>query len=65
MSFISIYKINILSLYNKYLACKSQKNWENYRKQRNICTNIRRKSVNQYFIERCAGAKIKGFLAYQ
>lgn len=45
-------------LYNSYISYKSQKNWEIFRKQRNYAVNIRRQSVNQYFIERCAG----GFL---
>lgn len=42
-------------LYNSYISNKSQKNWEIFRKQRNYAVNIRRQSVNQYFIERCAG----------
>ena len=42
-------------LLNKYNACKSSKNWENYRKQRNLATNIKRKSINKYFIDRCVG----------
>ena len=29
--------------------------WEAYRKQRNICTDLRRKSVKRYFQERCTG----------
>ena len=42
-------------LLNKYNACKSSKKWENDRKQRNLATNIKRKSINKYFIDRCVG----------
>ena len=42
-------------LQNKYIFCKSSKNWENFRKQRNFVTKLRRKSINKYFIDRCTG----------
>jgi hypothetical protein len=42
-------------LQNKYNFCKSSKNWENFRKQRNLVTKLRRKSINKYFIDRCTG----------
>ena len=42
-------------LFNKYKKCRSTTNWEAYRKQRNLTTNIKRNSVRTYFDERCAG----------
>ncbi|KAK3091810.1 hypothetical protein FSP39_022788 [Pinctada imbricata] len=42
-------------LQNKYFSCRTNATWEKYRKQRNLCTSIRRKSINKYFLERCAG----------
>ena len=44
--------------YNKYQKCKSKTNWENYRKQRNlqnVVTKIKKKSIRNYFMERCVG----------
>lgn len=41
--------------YHKYLKCKTSKNWENYRKTRNNVSNLKRKSLNKYFEERCVG----------
>ena len=35
-------------LKNVYYSNRSKKNWENYRKQRNLCTSLRRKSVQNY-----------------
>ena len=35
--------------YNKYQKCKSKANWENYRKQRNLVTKIKKKSIRNYF----------------
>jgi hypothetical protein len=41
-------------------ACN--KNWEAYRRQRNYVTKLKSKSINTYFIERCAGGpKSKDF----
>jgi hypothetical protein len=34
---------------------KSDKNWEIYRKQRNLVTKIKRDSIKTYFYERTAG----------
>ena len=49
-------------LFNKYKKCRSTTNWEAYRKQRNLTTNIKRNSVRTYFDERCAGGpKSKDF----
>lgn len=56
----AIYKKRMLQ--NKYFKCKNAKNWENFRQQRNLVTSLRRKSINQYFIERCVGgSKCKNF----
>ena len=41
--------------YNKDQKCKSKANWENYRKQRNLVTKIKKKSIRNYFMERCVG----------
>lgn len=49
-------------LHNKFINYKSDYNWENYRKQRNLVTKIRKSSVKIYFYERCAGGpKSKDF----
>ena len=42
-------------LLNKFNKIKTSKNWEKYRKQRNLVTNLKRKSMNKYFIDRCVG----------
>ena len=47
--------MNKTRLRNRYLKTKRQADWEKYRIQRNITTQIRRKSIKQYFTERCAG----------
>ena len=49
-------------LHNKYQKCRSTQNCELYRSQRNLGNKIKRKSINKYFIERCAGGpKSKDF----
>ena len=49
-------------LQNTYNKNKTSKNWENFRKQRNLVTSLKRKSANKYFIERCVGGcKNKSF----
>ena len=49
-------------LQNKFNKFKTQRDWENYRKQRNLVTSLKRKSMNKYFIERCVGGcKSKSF----
>ena len=40
-------------LRNRYMKNKSASNWEAFKAQRNLTTNIRRKSIKQYFRERC------------
>lgn len=42
-------------LYNKYQRIRTDKNWDLYRQQRNYVTKLKKKSMNTYFIERCAG----------
>ena len=49
-------------LFNKFHKHKTPKNWENFQRQRNLVTKLKRKSTNQYFIERClGGSKTKDF----
>jgi hypothetical protein len=51
----AIYKKQMLrSKFEKY---KTTKTWEAYRKQRNLVTKLKRKSVNTYFQERCTGGQ--------
>ena len=44
-------------LYNKYWRCKTQSNWSNYRKQRNLCQKLKRASIRNYMNEKCKKAK--------
>ena len=49
-------------LHHKYQKVPNSTNWENYRVQRNLVNKIKRKSINDYFVERCAGGpKAKDF----
>ena len=48
-----IYKKKML--FNKFQKCRSSRNWENFRKQRNLVVSMKRKSMNKYFIDRCVG----------
>ena len=49
-------------LFNKYKKCKTSLNWDNYRRQRNLVTKIKKQSMRVYFYERCAGGpKSKDF----
>ena len=49
----AVYKKHML--FNKYKKYKTPLNWDNYRKQRNLVTKIKKKSMRVYFYERCAG----------
>ena len=49
----AVYKKRML--HNTFLKCKSDKNWEECRKQRNYVTKIKRLSIKKYFYERCIG----------
>jgi aromatic ring-opening dioxygenase LigB subunit len=58
---MSFYEAQMLAIYkkrmsyNKYNRCKNKQNWEIYRKQRNLVNKIKKQSIRNYFIERCAG----------
>ena len=41
--------------HNKFLKQKTDKNWETYRKQRNLVTKLKKTSIKTYFFERTAG----------
>ena len=41
--------------HSKFLQNKSDANWEVYRKQRNVVTEIKKNSIKTYFYERTAG----------
>ena len=49
----AVYKKHML--FNKYKKYKTPLNWDNYRKQHNLVTKIKKKSMRVYFYERCAG----------
>ena len=50
-------------LFNKFQNYRSASNWEKIRQQTNLVTKLKRRSVNQYFIERCVGGfKVTPFL---
>ena len=56
----AIYKKRMLL--NKYIRCRNKRNWQNYRRQRNLVTKLRKKSIRNYFFERCSGGpKSKDF----
>ena len=56
----AIYKKKML--FNKHKKYKGKTNWENYRKQRNYVTKLRKQSIKLYFFERCSGGpKSKDF----
>jgi hypothetical protein len=41
-------------LRNTYYKNRSKNNWDNYKKQRNLVTSIRRKSIKTYFKNKCS-----------
>ena len=41
--------------HKKYQKNKNSKNWELYGKSRNLVNKLKKKSLNNYFIERCTG----------
>jgi len=54
--------INVKSmLKRKYNKCKDNLNWQKYRKQRNLVTSLKRKSIQNYFDQRCNGNTNKHF----
>ena len=52
---IHVYKKRML--FNRYKKCKTSSNWDNYRKQRNFVTKLKKQSMRVYFFERCAGGQ--------
>ena len=42
-------------LFRKYRRCNSEINWQNFRRQRNYVTKLKRQSIRHYFAERCGG----------
>jgi hypothetical protein len=44
-------------LRNKFNKNKTPENWNNYKKQRNICTSLKRKALNRYFHRKKASPK--------
>ena len=58
----AVYKKRML--FNKYKNCRFAANLDNYRKQRNNVTKLKKQSMRVYFYERCAGGpKSKDFFA--
>ena len=57
----AIYKKKML--HNEFKKFKNNSNnWENYRKQRNYVTKLRKQSIHLYFFKRCSGGpKSKDF----
>lgn len=47
-------------LQNKFNNNKTYRNWENFHKQRNFVTALKRKSINKCFLDRCVGARKSG-----
>ena len=41
------------SLRNKYYKCRTDANWEAFRKQRNLVTSLLRKSFGKYITSKC------------
>ena len=41
--------------HNKFQKCRTSRNWENYRKARNLVTKIKKQSIQNYFLDRCTG----------
>ena len=35
--------------HNKYQKCRTSRNWENFRKARNLVTHIKKQSIQNYF----------------
>ena len=46
--------------YKKFLTNTSDEHWEAYRKQRNLCVDIRRKSIRSYFKNKFTDGKPSG-----
>ena len=60
----AVYKKQML--FNKFQKHETSKNCENFRRQRNLFIKLKRKSANQYFLERClGGSKTKDFFNHK
>ena len=46
-------------LRNKFNKHKTRQHWENYARQRNRCTSLRRKTIKQHFSKLCENGVIK------
>ena len=56
----AVYKKRML--FNRYKKCRTSANWDDYRKQRNHVTKLKKQSMRLYFFERCSGGpKSKDF----
>jgi hypothetical protein len=42
-------------LYSHLTKNKNVKTWDKYRRQRNLATKLKKKSMKNYFLERCTG----------
>ena len=42
-------------LYSHFTKNKNAKTWDKYRRQRNLVTKLKKKSMKNYFLERCTG----------
>jgi hypothetical protein len=42
-------------LYTQYTKQRNAKTWEKFRQQRNLVTKPKKKSMKNYFLERCSG----------
>jgi hypothetical protein len=42
-------------LYTQYTKQRNAKTWEKFRQQRNLVTKLKKKSMKNYFLERCSG----------
>ena len=49
-----MHKRNMLK--NKYIKQKTSQRWEDYRKQRNLVTKLRRNAIKSYFMKKCGNA---------
>jgi hypothetical protein len=55
-----MYRRNMLK--NKFFKSRTSKNWENYKKQRNYVTSLRKKAIKSYFQKKCTNvSKPKDF----
>ena len=46
-------------LYTQYTKQRNAKTWEKFRQQRNLVTKLKKKSMKNYFLERCCSGGAK------